>query len=755
MNDKFTEILKRAEKEISEGKFDLAGLKTAERTGELALGANEYFGRLLEDDCFRMFVVGSTNSGKSAFVNSLIGKNLMPVSSNSCTAIAYRIERSDDRSVSFPASRAGTVTLTEEGEFGFDEESDLTDALSEFVGKESVKGEKSDFLRRAIAFINDLPKTEEEAGACGWNDYISGKEITVKYPVRLELPVGSFVINDTPGHTDSANGGSHFGKLCDAIRGDTANTVLLFVLRPDNPSTTDNAELVDKICEINKAIDPSYSFFIVSHADAVAQNPISLSDGKTLTQAERLAEFDNLIEKNTVMAKSCVVEFKNRNVFFVDSYKSLLAFGYPELLSEDGFLPYEHERDDKGNLVVSDRVLPYYRKDRTGTEGVSAEEIRRECEEILQSGSSSLEKALVRSGLRSVGCALSRYILLKKDELKADKLRRGIEGRFAEVEERLKKEKSEAISRLNALYAEKEETEERLGRVVKDKLDAVRFSFDRSFFAELEEEVGKHCFEVMKDAVSDFHGIDKEQFAKLYGSCHPKTNLVSLKGMNRRSMDVFKEEVKTEIVEKQLNDLYYETVIEGFFDNEKFGKAVKAQKSKILGECYRKLAGDDRLEGIADPAVEVTEDLKGDVRGFAVKNLREREVSLRWNDFTGGEKLKNFFVGIFRPSKKKLITQKLEVDEEAQSDALSADWKTIEEALENAVEQSFSENELAAFRKEASGKECLSSVKSMREIVKAIADDEELLDAITLDEETMKKKTEDFRSLFAAAERGE
>ena len=32
MNDKFTEILKRAEKEISEGKFDLAGLKTAERT---------------------------------------------------------------------------------------------------------------------------------------------------------------------------------------------------------------------------------------------------------------------------------------------------------------------------------------------------------------------------------------------------------------------------------------------------------------------------------------------------------------------------------------------------------------------------------------------------------------------------------------------------------------------------------------------------------------------------------------------------
>ena len=139
MNDKFTEILKRAEKEISEGKFDLAGLKTAERTGELALGANEYFGRLLEDDCFRMFVVGSTNSGKSAFVNSLIGKNLMPVSSNSCTAIAYRIERSDDRSVSFPASRAGTVTLTEEGEFGFDEESDLTDALAEFVGKESAK----------------------------------------------------------------------------------------------------------------------------------------------------------------------------------------------------------------------------------------------------------------------------------------------------------------------------------------------------------------------------------------------------------------------------------------------------------------------------------------------------------------------------------------------------------------------------------------------------------------------------------------
>ncbi len=755
MNDKFTEILKRAEKEINEGKFDLAGLRTAERTGELALGANEYFGRLTEDDCFRMFVVGSTNSGKSAFVNSLIGKNLMPVSSNSCTAIAYRIERSDDRSVSFRAFRAGTVTLTEEGELGFDEESDLTEALEEFVEKESGKGEKSDFLRRAIAFINDLPKTEGEAEACGRKDYIADKEIAVKYPVRLELPVASFVINDTPGHTDSANGGSHFEKLCEAIRGDTANTVLLFVLRPDNPSTVDNAELVDKICEINKAIDPSYSFFIVSHADAVAQNPISLSDGKTLTQAERLAEFDDLIEKNTVRAKSCVVEFKNRNVFFVDSYKSLLAFGYPELLSEDGFLPYEHERDEKGNLVVSDRVLPYYRKDRTGTEGVSAEEIGRECEEILQGGSSPLEKALVRSGLRSVGSALSRYILLKKDELKADKLRRGIEGRFAEVQDRLAKEKSGAISRLNKLYAEKKETEERLGRVVKDKLDAVRFSFDRSFFAELEEEVGKRCFEVMKDAVSDFHGIDKEQFAKLYGSCHPKTNLVSLKGMNRKSMDVFKEEVKTEIVEKQLNDLYYETVIEGFFDNGKFGKAVKAQKAKILGDCYRKLAEDDRLEGISDPTIEVTENLKGDVRGFAVKNLREREVSLRWNDFTGGEKLKNFFVGIFRPSKKKLITQKLEVDEEAQSDALSADWKTIEEALENAVEQSFSENELAAFRKEASGEECLSSVKSMREICKAIADDEELLDALTLDEETMKEKTEAFRALFTAAESGE
>ncbi|MDY2879468.1 MAG: dynamin family protein [Candidatus Borkfalkiaceae bacterium] len=744
----YSAALREAEKAILRGDYDLSVLRTAERAGELALSAGGYFRELLRDDCFRIFVIGSTNSGKSAFVNSLIGENLMPVSSRSCTAIAYRVEKSEKKSLTFGAFAAGRVTVSEEGEVVCDRDSDLTDLLFRFLSGRKEEGKAETLFRDAIAFLNGLPKTREEAEAAGTDDYISDSEIVVRYPVRLELPVDSFVINDTPGHTDSANGGSHFEKLCEAVRGDTANTVLLFVLRPDNPSTTDNAELVDKICEINRAIDPAYSFFIVSHADSVAQNPFSLSEGKPLSREERMGEFDELVEKNTVKAKSCVIRFGERNVFFVDSYKSLLSFSFPELLSAEGYMPYEYERDEKGFPVLSDRVLPYYRKNRVATEGISAEKIVGECEKILESDRSPLEKSLVRSGLYSVRAALSEYVLLKKDEMKAGKLRRGVSGRLREVSAWLKEEKEKALCRMEKNAEKKKETEERLLRVVKDKLDAVRFEFDRGFFASLEEEVGERCLDVLSRAVSEFHGIGKEQFTELYNACHPKANLISLKGMNKRSIEVFKEEVKTEIVEKKLNDLYLDAVIGGFFDNPRFGEGVTAQKAKILSGCYEKLAADDRLTGIGKPDVSVTREIAGDVRGFALENLRKREVSLRWRDFTGAEKFRNFIVGIFRPSGKKVITQKLEVDVEMQKEALAANWKAIEDALSEAVEKSFSENELASFRALASGEPCLSSVDGIAKLGEETEKDRSYAEALTEDEKRVEEMTDSFLSLF-------
>ena len=160
----YTAALREAEKAILRGDYDLSALRTAERAGELVLSAGGYFRELLRDDCFRIFVIGSTNSGKSAFVNSLIGENLMPVSSRSCTAIAYRVEKSEKKSLTFGAFAAGRVTVSEEGEVVCDRDSDLTDLLFRFLSGQKEEGKAETLFRDAIAFLNGLPKTREETG---------------------------------------------------------------------------------------------------------------------------------------------------------------------------------------------------------------------------------------------------------------------------------------------------------------------------------------------------------------------------------------------------------------------------------------------------------------------------------------------------------------------------------------------------------------------------------------------------------------
>ena len=744
-----------------------SSLENSDKLGDLVANAADEILSLKNDDGFNIFVTGSTNSGKSAFVNSLLGTDLMPVSSSSCTSISYRIIKSDSRNISFTTNIGGKITVDADNGFKIKSEKvcSIASLLDNVIGnaektfaniKENVDLYKNRILAKIISYINYLPKSENEririkneidyrtdnvwkdyeqrfacAPAILENEYVSGFEVVINFPIVLKLGSDEkFTINDTPGHTDSANDGEHFEKLKNAIKNDKSNTVLMFVTRPDNPSTVDNANLIDTVYSVNKSLDPDYSFFIVSHADAIGQNKMNTENGELFSEEERLGEFDRLIENNKIKCKNCVINFKDRNVFFIDSYKSMLTDKFPDKINEDGFIEYELHFTKKGAKEISSSYLPYYAKNRIGTGDLYSEEIAGKCEEILKGSGDNIEKARVRTGLYSVELALNKYLDINYDIIKSKKLYDGALSKTDEILTEITRQMDDAVKIYNDCKTDFDTKKQNL----LDKLflilstQTIIFNAGDTFSA-IENNTGKKCLELLQETTKVYHGINKEQFIELYNKQHPDTNLISLKGIKKDRINELKDEVKNDIINNKLNNLYLNTIIDDFFSAEELSGVIRDYKLDKLNEIYDTIAKMPEFAGIGECKKDyVSENLSAGVKERAANNLIEREVSLDWNNFSGFEKIKNSFIGVFNPKNKKYITQKLEVDEKTQSAKIKANWEKVEESINLAVADSFKACEYEAFKTEMLSDaiidkiSALSVIKDKKDKYKAIID---------------------------------
>lgn len=212
-------------------------------------------------------VMGLYSSGKSAFINALLGFELLPSNSDPNTAKVYKIALGDKNEIRFKLNKDNNgqkeITLMFDGSVYRIDPSENSELFTELDRvKEYDTVEKR--MYNAVKIINDYAPGENEPSI---DDFI---EITVNKNAvgfgMLYSDMYNFVIYDTPG-SNSAKNIKHLEVLREAIKEQT-NGLPILVTTPDTLDAKDNKVIIDKIFgECADALDKSNLMVIINKAD--------------------------------------------------------------------------------------------------------------------------------------------------------------------------------------------------------------------------------------------------------------------------------------------------------------------------------------------------------------------------------------------------------------------------------------------------------------------------------------------------------
>ena len=218
----------------------------------------------VSSDAIPLCVLGNYSAGKSTFINSLIGLEILPNGDEPVTARFFQIRRSKDRDramIQFSCDESRYVLRFDPN--GLMENKELVGVklYDEVVAKVGeIKPGMASHMNCALQVLNSFRP--------------DGGEAPISDLIKLEVPfAGSdpwphdreFVIFDTPG-SNSASNEDHVRVLREAMD-DLSNGLPIFVAEYSSLDTKDNEKLYEEIRQI-PAIDERFAMIVVNKADA-------------------------------------------------------------------------------------------------------------------------------------------------------------------------------------------------------------------------------------------------------------------------------------------------------------------------------------------------------------------------------------------------------------------------------------------------------------------------------------------------------
>lgn len=267
-------------------------------------------------------VMGLYSSGKSAFINSLIGDEILPSSSDPTTAKNYKIIVDNKAEIRFEFNGEKIILSFEENKYQPNQTAEI-DILFEL--QKIVSNDDNTSLVKhmydALTIINDYDK--EHKTECVSN------LIEVSIPFKnSSLPINeyNFIIYDTPGSNSESNE-EHKEVLREAFQGQT-NGLPIFITAPDRMDETSNDKIIKMVNELGAALDISNTMIIVNKSDS---NSVS-----------------ELQKKRKKLRELKITNWKSTRIYFVSS---IIGLGSKkEMLNEKiGWI------DDDYNEIYEDK----------------------------------------------------------------------------------------------------------------------------------------------------------------------------------------------------------------------------------------------------------------------------------------------------------------------------------------------------------------------------------------------------------------
>ncbi len=280
----------------------------------------------LNNSDVNLCLVGTYSSGKSTFINALIGKRILPESINSETAKMFRIKNAKEPSVSFVIKKgeseksiiANIVWDAEKKRFAFhaDGECEVTQEKvnSEVNSALMFRLQQHEQLYQVLKKLNDIPNSGTDEN----EEYIDGI-IEVSFPIPLDENI-NFTFYDTPG-TDS-NSNEHLLVLQKALAQQT-NSILIVLYEPTKMEGTGNSILYNLINSSNReneatTIDLTRSLHVINQADTKSLADLQLLKKKKVEVT--LKETDKIYNEEAQQ-----IDLSKERLFFVSSKAAYIA----------------------------------------------------------------------------------------------------------------------------------------------------------------------------------------------------------------------------------------------------------------------------------------------------------------------------------------------------------------------------------------------------------------------------------------------
>ena len=211
------------------------------------------------DDIVPICVLGNYSSGKSTFINALIGLEILPTGDMPVTAKIYKIKQAheaDSAKISFDYNNRN-ITICFEGQ-SFDVDSGTDNDLSKALQEELNNCTGQALSVKVNRCLEEINRHHE-----GVSDLI---DIEIPFATGpLSGSKNSFVIFDTPG-SNTATYKDHFSILEEAMK-NLSNGIPIYVAEYNSLDTCDNESLYEKIKSISQ-IDSRFTMIVVNKADA-------------------------------------------------------------------------------------------------------------------------------------------------------------------------------------------------------------------------------------------------------------------------------------------------------------------------------------------------------------------------------------------------------------------------------------------------------------------------------------------------------
>ena len=236
-------------------------------------------------------VMGLYSAGKSAFINGIIGEEVLPSDSDPYTAKVYKIYCDKKYQIRFRFDENECI-LTFEGNTYKPNSSFEKEIIKELQSIVEVEGQHNEIfhMNKALDIINNYKNGDHAI-----SDII---EITIPF-INSNLPTEKFdfVIYDTPG-SNSDNNVHHFEVLQDSLDEQT-NALPVFITTPDTMDAEDNRKILKLIEDTGAALDTTNAIVVVNRSDE--KSP------------------EELIKKKEKSQKLKITKWKSTRIFFVSS----------------------------------------------------------------------------------------------------------------------------------------------------------------------------------------------------------------------------------------------------------------------------------------------------------------------------------------------------------------------------------------------------------------------------------------------------